>query len=56
MNPAKRKKLHRAALAEQNKAAVAEIKPAPEPKKEPELGLKQMPAADTQVEIGRAHV
>ena len=46
MNPAKRKKLYRMALAEEKKAVVADVKPAPEPKKEPELGLKQMPAAE----------
>ena len=37
MNPAKRKKLYRLGLAEEKKAAVAEVKPAPEPTKEPEL-------------------
>ena len=52
MNPAKRKKLYRLGLAEEKKAAVAEVKPAPEPKKEPELGLKQVLAAEpAKVEV-----
>ena len=46
MNPAKRKKLYRLALAEEKKAAAAEVKPAAEPKKQAELGLKEMPAAE----------
>jgi hypothetical protein len=60
MNPAKRKKLYRASLADvkNNSSAAVSVQPAvvqAESKKQLDLGLKQMPAAET-VELPKQEV
>ena len=49
MNPAKRKKLYRASLQQDTKPSSEPVVVVQDVKKELDLGLKQMPAADTQV-------
>ena len=49
MNPAKRKKLYRASLQQDIKPSSEPIVVVQDVKKELDLGLKQMPAANTQV-------